>query len=164
MARIHQRQPLVPSILDRLLDDEPENRQEALPSRGQLLREMTDSVRRDLEELLNTRWRCRSWPEEWNELDTSLVSYGIPDFTGAGMSSPEDREKFREDVEKTIRKFEPRFKSVRVSLVPNPDPADRTLRFRFDALLHAHPAPEPVVFESRLEPATKSFEVESQRS
>ena len=40
-----------------------------------------------------------------------------------------------------IRKFEPRFKSVRVKLLDNTDPTDRALRLRIDALLYAEPAP-----------------------
>ena len=39
---------------------------------------------------------------------------------------------------------------------------DRTLRFRIDGLLAVDPAPEPVVFDSQLEPATATFEVKDQ--
>ena len=46
-----------------------------------------------------------------------------------------------------------------MQLLKNPDPLDRALRFRIDALLHADPAPEPVVFDSELKPLTASFEV-----
>ena len=38
-------------------------------------------------------------------------------------------------------------------------PLDRTLRFRIDGLLRAEPAPEPVVFDSALQPATGNVEV-----
>ena len=41
----------------------------------------------------------------------------------------------------------------------NPEPGDRTLRFRIDALLRADPSPEPVIFDSTLEPATHQFAV-----
>jgi type VI secretion system protein ImpF len=47
-----------------------------------------------------------------------------------------------------------------VELVANPEPGDRTLRFRIDALLRADPSPEPVVFDSTLEPATHTFAVQ----
>ena len=50
-------------------------------------------------------------------------------------------------------------KVLSVELAANPEPKDRTLRFRIDALLRADPAPEPVIFDSTLEPATTQFAV-----
>jgi type VI secretion system protein ImpF len=69
------------------------------------------------------------------------------------------RDRLRGLIEKVIRTYEPRFKSVRVELLENVEAFDRTLRFRVDGMLHAEPAPEPVVFDSALEPSTGSFEV-----
>lgn len=159
MARIDRDQQLVPSVLDRLLDDEPGNTREAPKHRNQVLRELKESVKRDLENLLNTRWRCVSWPPNLDELDVSLVNYGIPDFTGIRFASPNDQEEFRKVIETVVRRFEPRFKRVKVELVSNADALDRTCRFRIDALLHAEPAPEPVVFDTTMEPVTGDFEV-----
>jgi type VI secretion system protein ImpF len=113
-----------------------------------------------LENLLNTRWRPVPWPPELTELEQSLVNYGIPDFSGVNLSTPQDREDFRTTVERTIRMFEPRFKSIKVILLDNTNTADRVLRFRIDAMLHATPAPEPVVFDSTLEPSTATFDVQ----
>ena len=159
MAKIRDDQPLVPSVLDRLLDDDPQNTHETPKSRHQVLRELKQSVRRDLENLLNTRWRCVAWPPNLDEMELSLVNYGIPDFTGVNMAAPSERERLRVMVERIVRKFEPRFKSVSVKLLDNSDRGDRTLRFRIDALLHAEPAPEPVVFDSQLEPTSHDFTV-----
>ena len=78
MAKIEADQPLVPSVLDRLIDDEPTATREPPKSRGQVLRDLKQSVRRDLENLLNTRQRCKSWPENLSELEVSLVNYGFP--------------------------------------------------------------------------------------
>lgn len=161
MARIRDDQPLVPSVLDRLLDDEPEKQREGPKSRTQLLRELKLSVRRDLEALLNTRWRCASWPPNLDELELSLVNYGIPDFAGVNMGAASEREELRHLLERIIRKFEPRFKSVKVILLENGDDLDRTLRFRIDAMLYAEPAPEPVIFDSQLEPLNGNFEVKT---
>jgi len=162
MGKIRESQPVVASVLDRLLDDEPEKQVEAPKSRNQVLRELKQSVRRDLENLLNTRWRCVSWPPNLEEIETSLANYGIPDFTGARMGTAAEREQMRYLTEQVISRFEPRFKRVRVELLENADQFDRTLRFRIDALLYADPAPEPVVFDSQLEPVTAAFQVKSQ--
>jgi type VI secretion system protein ImpF len=159
MAKISEDQQLVPSVLDRLLDEAPENPREPVKSRNQVLRELKQSVCRDLQDLLNTRWRCTEWPADLEDVEASLVNYGIPDFAGAHMGSQDSRDQLRRLVEQVIRKFEPRFKTVQVRLVGNTDPADRTLRLRIDALLYAEPAPEPVVFDSQLEPISGSFAV-----
>jgi len=159
MARIREEQLLVPSILDRLIDEEPERKVEPSKSRAQVLRDMKRSVRRDLENLLNTRWRAQGWPEDLPELETSLVNYGIPDFTGATMSQPSERARLRSTIERVIQRFEPRFKSVKVTLLENQGEMSRTLRFKIEALMHAEPAPEPVVFDSQLEPSSASFQV-----
>ena len=163
MARVRANQPLVPSLLDRLLSDEPDVKRELSKPRHQVLRELKESVRRDLENLLNTRWRCVSWPPDLDQLEQSLVNYGIPDFTGANLGASGNREEFRRIIEKVIRTYEPRFKTVRVHLLDNAEPLDRTLRFRIEALLHVEPAPEPVTFDSTLEPATANFKVKGTR-
>jgi type VI secretion system protein ImpF len=92
-------------------------------------------------------------------LEVSLVNYGVPDLTGAKLGSAEGREEFRRVLESVVRLFEPRFTKINVEMLGNADPLDRTLRFRIDALLQAEPAPEPVVFDSALQPATGNVEV-----
>jgi type VI secretion system protein ImpF len=159
MARVREDQPLVPSVLDRLIDDEPDRQSEAPQSRAQVLRDLKKNVGRDLENLLNTRWRCVNWPPDLDQLELSLVNYGIPDFTGANMSQLSERERLRTIIERVIEKFEPRFKTVRVTMTDPEDETDRVLRFRIDAMLYAEPAPEPVVFDSKLEPTSASFQV-----
>lgn len=162
MARIRPDQPLLPSVLDRLLDEQPEVTVETAKPRHILLRELRLAVRRDLENLLNTRCRFGELPKHLKELECSLVRYGLPDFKALGYGSIQDRERIRQILERAVRTYEPRFKSVRVQLLENAEPLDRTLRFRVDAMLHAEPAPEPVVFDSAYEPSRGSFIVKGQ--
>jgi type VI secretion system protein ImpF len=159
MARVRPNQQLVPSVLDRLLDDDPEVSREPPSSRNQVLRELKMAVRRDLENLLNTRVRCLIPPSQCKELKQSLVNYGIPDITGANLGSGQDREEFCRLLQNIIRQYEPRFKSVTVKPATSTESQDRTFRFRIDALLIAEPAPEPIVFDSELRPGTETFEV-----
>jgi type VI secretion system protein ImpF len=159
VARIQPDQPLVPSVLDRLLDDEPGVRRDPAQTRNQVLRELKQSVRRDLEHLLNTRRRPLPWPATLTDLEDSLVNYGIPDVTGRELTTDDDRERLRALIEAVIRRWEPRFQTVRVHLLDAAETSDRALSFRIDALLYATPAPEPVVFDSALEPATGAIEV-----
>jgi type VI secretion system protein ImpF len=155
MAKPPADQPLRSSLLDRLIRDPARTG----PQRGQTIREIRESIRRDLEDLLNTRWRCVRPEEDLEELRHSLVDYGIPDFTGAGVASPESQDEFVRVIQKAIEDHEPRFRSVAVKLLRSPDPVDRTLRFRIDATIRAEPSPEPVVFDSSLEPLTGGFRV-----
>ncbi len=159
MARNDAR-PIIPSVYDRLLGAQLTEGS----TRGQLLRDLKQSVRRDLENLLNTRCRFSDpdllKKDRNSELRKSLVAYGIPDFTGAVMSRNEAKRALREIVEETLEIFEPRFVSVKVT-VDDSSKSDRSLNLRIDATLYAEPAPEPVVFESRMELATSEVEVKT---
>ena len=147
------------SIIDRLIDDDPGITTEVAPTAAQAQRDLYAAVRRDLEALLNTRQRVAELPPGMPALEQSLVNYGIPDFTGINLSSLTSRQKFVRLVEGVIRRYEPRFKSIRVVLLDNAEPLDRTLRFRIDAVVYAEPSPEKVVFDSALEPVTGTVEV-----
>jgi type VI secretion system protein ImpF len=162
MPEIRPDQPLIPSVLDRLIDDEPGVRREAPRSRTQVLRDLKQSVRRDLENLLNTRVRCVPWAPEMTFLKKSLVNYGIPDLTGSSPVSPKDREEFRRTLETIVKQYETRLKKLRVRLLDSPNSIDRTIRFHIDAVLQAEPAPEPIAFDSTLRLATGSFEVKGE--
>lgn len=118
------------------------------------------SVRRDLESLLNARRRFRSWPPGYRALETSPLSYGIPDTTAGSFNDQREREALRAEIEVTLRRFEPRFMRVSVSLLDG-DKKDfsATLRLRVDALLHADPAPEPVAFDTVVDAATAEVRV-----
>lgn len=159
MARPSLTQPLIPSILDRLIDNEPGRTTEGYGSRTQMLKELRESVRRDLQNLLNTRAPWLALPGQWTTLKDSIINYGIPDFAGADLSSAEEKERFRSLIEAVIQRYETRFKSVHVTLVEGDGETDRALRFRIDALLNVEPAVKPVVFDSSLEPVTRTIEV-----
>jgi type VI secretion system protein ImpF len=152
-------QRLRPSLLDRLIDDRPDTNVEGPMGEAQLIRELRQSVRRDLEQLLNTRVRANLWPEHLTELRTSLVNYGIPDFTASGVNAAQNPDVVLDAVAQAIRTFEPRLKEVRVSRVSGFQATDRTLKFRIDAVLQIDPLSDPVRFESTLEPNTGAIAV-----
>jgi type VI secretion system protein ImpF len=159
MPKPRTESPLLPSVLDRLIDDAPETSRDPVRSDGQTMRSVVQSVRRDLEQLLNCRRRFKAWPSEFKELSQSSVGYGLPDVTGRDLASKAGREEFRRNVEQVIRTYEPRFQAVHVEMLSNSEKIDRTLRFRVDAILRAEPVPIEVIFDSQLEPSTGSFDV-----
>jgi type VI secretion system protein ImpF len=147
-------EPLVISVLDRLLT-EPKQRPD------QSVNGLLESVRRDLQNLLNTRWRCESWPPDLKQLQTSLINYGIPDFTGTRFTSPGSRRELAATIEDAIARFEPRLADARVSVEEVPDDNfGRTLKFRIVAYLQTKPAPEVVQFDTKVRTTTGDVTVE----
>lgn len=159
MARPSSTQPLIPSIFERLIDLNPNASTEKDKSRTLILKELRESVRRDLEKLMNTRMPCNELPEDLEQLRLSTINYGIPDFSGNKLVSDREKEQYRKQIETIITFFEPRFKSVHVELNQGENKQDRSLRFRIDALLNVQPAVKPIAFDSRMEPITQNFKI-----
>jgi type VI secretion system protein ImpF len=159
MADFGRKTTIVPSMLDRLLDDEPLSAREPPKDDNRVLREIKDAVRRDLENLLNTKARCLSWPPTLDELPASLINYGLPDFTNTYARAVEEPDALCRAVQFAIEQFEPRLRNVRVELLPSDVATERALRFRIDATLYVEPVEDKVFYNSSLEPVSGNFEV-----
>jgi len=146
------------SILDRLIDNEPEKSEEAPLDDNQKLRIIQHAVRRDLENLLNTRYRIVAWPPELTELDDSLINYGIPDFTAAGLNAALESEVLIKAIRNAIALFEPRLTDVRIERTQD-DYVDRTFRFRIEAMLLIEEKKHRVQFDSSMESTTGQIAV-----
>ncbi len=146
------------SVLDRLIDNEPEVSTETLLDDNQSLRIIQAAVRRDLENLLNTRYRCVAWPPELKELDDSLINYGIPDFTASGLNAAQDSDILIKAIRLSISLFEPRLTDLRIERVQD-DYVDRTFRFRIEGTLLIEDKTLRVRFDSSLESETGQFAV-----
>ena len=135
-------------LLDRLIDDAPDRERDAPMASTEAMQHLRQSVRRELEALLNARRRWRSTPRDMTELPASPIGYGIPDFAAGVFNNEGERDRLRLEIEATIRRFEPRFLSVRVHLTETEQRLDASLRLRIEAVLHADPAPEQVTFDT----------------
>ena len=158
MARQDHEIRITPSILDRLLDFEPDVSREAPKSRAKSLNDLKISVRRDLEWLLNTRCILEDIPERLKEVNNSLAIYGLPDFTGISIKGMSEQNRLISMIETAIRVFEPRLLDVIVTLEPISD-IERILRFRIDARLKVEPIPEPITFDTILQMGSGEFEI-----
>jgi type VI secretion system protein ImpF len=158
MARTDNEVRVTLSLLDRLIDYEPEVSREGLVSRSKNLRQLKQSVRRDLEWLLNTRQFPEDVPEELNETTNSLTMFGLPDFTNLSIDSADDQQYMKQEIEEAVRRFEQRLEGVVVTVEPA-RPTDRVLRFRIDARLKIEPAPEPITFDTVLQLGSGEYEV-----
>jgi type VI secretion system protein ImpF len=153
MSRVDAQQPLLPSVLDRLLDVATDKVRER---RLYTVEQMVTAVHRDLEDLLNTRQSHVGMPEEYVEAHNSVAGYGLPDLATLNAITNEQRETIGRILEAVITRFEPRLRDVRATLLPEAHGADNTLRFRVDARLSLDPAPE-VAFDTILELATGHY-------
>jgi type VI secretion system protein ImpF len=158
MSRLDNEIRVTPSLLDRLIDFEPKSSQEAPRSRSNSLRELKQSVQRDLEWLLNTRAYSGNVDERLEEVLKSVAVYGLPDFTGVSAKSHIEQSRMTKAIETAIKNFEPRFLDLRVTLEPI-STTDKSLRFRIEANLNMEPTPEPVTFDTVLEMGTGDFKV-----
>jgi len=73
--------PVTLSVLDRLLDLEPKSKVEGPLTHSKSLAQLKLAVRRDLENLLNTRCTPEPLPESSVEARRSMYNYGVPDIT-----------------------------------------------------------------------------------
>lgn len=134
---------MIVSLTDRLrLADDP---------RSPVAR-LRDSLRRDLEALLNSRRYFLSWPEELEELDRSLVNYGLDDLVHESLGADSFRERFAADVERLVRRLEPRISRFEVTVLPIKDELDRTLRLRISGLVTLAGERHELTFDSHLDP------------
>lgn len=161
MARTDNEVRVTIPVLDRLLDNEPEITREPIASRSKNLRQLKQSVRRDLEWLLNTRQLAGGVPADLKETSNSLASFGLPDFTHLSIDSGGDQKFIKRQIEEAVRRFEQRLENVVVSVEPVSS-NERILRFRIDAHLKIDPAPEPITFDTVLQLANGEYNVRAE--
>lgn len=144
---MNQNQDIHVSILDRLIDDQPGISREPVRHRVLSINQIKASVIRDLENLLNTRRQITPVPAEYREVSNSLFVYGLRDFTSEDPRSPSIKQQLRNDVEKTISRFDSRLRNVIVRLEASAL-NERNVRFRISGLLVVDPVTEPVTFDT----------------
>jgi type VI secretion system protein ImpF len=134
---------VIASLIDRVqLADDP---------RSPVAR-LRESLRRDLEALLNSRRHLLSWPAELEELDRSLYNYGLDDLVHESVGADEFRERFVAEVERLVRRLEPRIARFEVTVLPIKDELDRTLRLRIAGLVTLAGERHELTFDSHLDP------------
>jgi type VI secretion system protein ImpF len=161
MARTSAESAVTLSVLDRLIDQDPRNSREVALTRAQSLRQFKESLRRDLEWLLNTR-RVAVPPEEsLKEVNRSVYIFGLPDFSGYALSSPQDQTRLLRYIQTATKLFEPRLANVRVVPIEAGLISARTMRLRIEGLMLVDPAPEHVSFDTVLELTSGQCEVQN---
>ncbi|MEW5801050.1 MAG: type VI secretion system baseplate subunit TssE [bacterium] len=145
---MENRQNIQASILDRLLDFEPEVRQEPVQRRVVGFEQGKAAVIRDLENLLNTKSTILVIPPVYREVSRSLLVYGVRDYTSQNPKSIAVKKQLRQNLEETIARFEPRLRNVTVHVEEGATENERSVKFRITGLLILDPFTAPVVFDT----------------
>ncbi|WP_460156394.1 type VI secretion system baseplate subunit TssE [Pseudomonas sp. S2_H10] len=152
---------LLPSLLDRLLDDRPHQSSEASSQRLCSLADYKASIVRDLEILVNTRQSLvANELEGFVNLSGSILDYGMPDFTSRSVLDPKDRLLIQRQLEKAISVGDRRFRSVKVQLLAQ-QTGQRMLTFRVDAVLRLQDVTRQVSFDAVLQVNTQEYKVQN---
>lgn len=141
--------PVRPSVLDRLIDQDPRSNVEPALTRSQSVRQFKAALRRDLEWLLNARRVIRLVPDECPELARSVYTFGLPDITSMSKDSRESFERLARLIQSAIDVFEPRLGDVSVELQEGDSKVLRDVHFVIDGILKLDPMPERVMFDTR---------------
>lgn len=162
MAEGAPRERLQPALLDRLTDQEPDKKVETRDRRVLSLRRLKDGVLRDLGWLLNTsRLEAVEDLEPYPAVRTSVLNYGIPDFSGL-VASGIDTAALEKAVHESIVRFEPRIaaSSLKVTVTMDRDKMSRNaMLFRIEGELWAEPTPLALYLKTELDLETGDISV-----
>jgi type VI secretion system protein ImpF len=133
----------LPSLLDRLTDERANVYHYSL-------NQLIESIRRDLEFLLNTPKVQKKFGPEFTELHSSIFDFGIPDVVSISGKDSKAWDKLLQEVEQSILDFEPRLKNVETRLKQNERKLNSKIEFEIRGELVFEPSPE-LIFESVIE-------------
>lgn len=159
MANYDPERNVQQSILDRLVDESRNTPADAPVSRAESVRRLKNSLRRDIEWLLNTRRPLVEIPGSFPETNASVLAFGVPDVTSMSVDTPQDEKRLLSALESAISTFEPRLVDVRVRSLERPGGRVHTLHFQIEGMLLIEPAPEHISFDTFLEVSRGDYQV-----
>ncbi len=141
MAETLARDRLYPSLLDRLIDDDPGKKAEGRDNRATSTAKLREAVLRDMNWLFNSTQSSDDL-SDYPEIRRSVLNYGLPAISGQPASSLD-----LVDVARALREaliyFEPRLvpHTVRVFAEPDIESKHNVISFRMEAQMWAQPIP-----------------------
>ena len=153
MAKTKSEVLVTQSLIDRLVDREqwPETRAASITM-------YRDSLKRDVEWLLNTRQPVIPALESFPATAASVLNFGLPDIHSFDGSAGKEQNALTVALEKCIRTFEPRIKQPRVYLTRT-DLLSRSLRFHIEGQITYENMDEEIKFDTVLELISGEYEV-----
>ncbi|MEM6746576.1 MAG: type VI secretion system baseplate subunit TssE [Pseudomonadota bacterium] len=120
-----------------------------------------DTLREDIETLLNSECRFTHAPPALQALEGSLLDYGVPEFAHLQASDTQTAAEIAEAFRATLAAWEPRL--TRITVTPTRDRRDSTtVLLRITASLADH-EDERLAFDTALQTVGQGIEVREPR-
>ncbi|MDX1654658.1 MAG: type VI secretion system baseplate subunit TssE [Candidatus Competibacteraceae bacterium] len=154
MAELTPQERLQPSLLDRLIDDKPDNSQESREHWVISPRRLREYVLRDLVWLLNTTHLAATDDlDDYPQVAHSVLNYGLPDLAGRSVSNM-DLGSLERMLRQVILEFEPRILrhslKIRV-LLSEQEMSHNAVSFEIRGELWAQPVPLELYLRTELD-------------
>lgn len=125
-------------------------------AKGFSIKELRESVARDLEDLLNSRMAKFATIDDFPLVKKSILQFGIIDFVGLSTANPSDRDTICQSIEYSIAAQESRLTQIKVEMLIDEQNMG-SLCLSIQAFLNIHPLYEPVVFDALMKPTTQQY-------
>jgi type VI secretion system protein ImpF len=163
MAKRTPQERLQPALLDRLVDEDPQSRQELREHRLITKTRLRQAVLRDLAWLFNaTRLEAEVDMSKAPYAQRSVINFGLPAFAGRCASSLEVNELERA-IRQAIVDFEPRILpgTLRVRALVEPDRLDHhnVIGVEIEGHLWAQPVPLELLVRTEIDLETGKVEI-----
>ena len=151
MAEALSRDRLYPSLLDRLIDDEPGRATEVRENRSATLQRLRDNVLRDLNWLFNATQSSLDFEGD-ALLAGSVINYGLPPLAGR-PASQYDLGELSRVLRDVILRFEPRIiaHTLKVSAERAKGDTHNVLGFRIEGQLWSQPIPLEIFMRTEID-------------
>jgi len=159
---VDARNRLQPALLDRLIDDEPDNRREAEERRVMSKSELRQAVLRDLAALFNSVQPLGSAAAQYPLLAESVLNYGLPPLSGQ-LASRLDVGVLEGAIREAIVRFEPRILAdtlhVRALEWSSVLDTHNVIEFEIRGHLWSQPVPLEILLRTQLDLEAGQIEV-----
>lgn len=174
MAESSARDRLQPSLLDRLIDNDPQSAQETVDRRVLSRQQLRAAVLRDLAWLFNTirpepepnseREDERALWQQHDEARRSVLNYGMPAFAGQTLSAL-DTVSMEQEVKRAICDFEPRIDPETLAVEVNINARDQhnVLQLTIRGHMWNQPVPLELLLAAHVDLETGSTRVRDLR-
>lgn len=153
---------LQPSLLDRLVDENPEQLNESRNKRIMNVSKLRDCVIRDIGHLLNTHYmEGNTELEDYDEVRSSVLNYGISGLTGFSMHNI-DVHSAERSIRQAIINYEPRIlkNTLKVSMSRDTEKSsNHAIVFKIEGQIWAIPIPLMLILKTEIDLETGSVNV-----
>jgi type VI secretion system protein ImpF len=167
MAELKAQERLQPSLLDRLIDEDPTSKIEGDDKRTLTKQALRQAVLRDLSWLLNATGHGPQLDEKlYPHAYRSVLNYGVPTMSGQFASSMQ-RSSMEQALRQAVVNFEPRIlpKTLEVEVVMEGYAMDshNNIGLHIRGMLWAQPVPMEFLLRSRIDLEEGRFVVEEKK-